>query len=71
MTAVAAATYLMNGMITGVILATAVPLAPIYAGGILLDVPAFRWASEQAFRTAALLLCGVAALDSLPLWQGW
>ena len=71
MTAVAAATYLMDGMITGVILATAVPLAPIYTGGILLDVLAFRWASEQAFRTPTLLLCGVAALVSLPLWQGW
>lgn len=71
MTAVAAATYLMNGMITGVILATAVPLAPIYGGGILLGVLAFRWASEQAFRTAALLLCAAAALLGLPLWQGW
>lgn len=71
LTVVSAATYLENGMITDVVLATAVPLAPIYGIGILLGALVFRWAPERAFRAVALLLCGATALLSLPLWPSW
>lgn len=66
-TVVSAAVYLAHGMVTRPLLATAATLMPVYGLGILLGAWGFRFAPAWAFRGAALVLCGLAAVISLPL----
>jgi uncharacterized protein len=60
-----------NGVFSWSAVAAAVPLAVIYALAVVLGTAGYRIASEQTFRRIAYAVITLAALTSLPLWDGW
>lgn len=66
----AGASYWWKDLFTADVLMLAAILVPIYAAPVIAGATLFRSASEDQFRTVALVLCGVIAVASMPLWHG-
>jgi uncharacterized membrane protein YfcA len=60
-----------NGILTAATLWKAVPLLLPYGLGIVVGSSLYRFASEGTFRRIAYGVIALAALISLPLWDGW
>jgi len=69
-TIASATAYVASGLITAEVVRLALILGPTYAAGLLLGARAFRGASDTHFRVAAYWLVAVAALLSMPLFDG-
>ena len=66
---VAGASLWLNGLLSFAVLREALVLLPVYVLAILVGARLFPHASESLYRRVALLLCGLAALAALPLWE--
>jgi uncharacterized protein len=67
---VAGLAYAAAGLLTPALLAPFLVAAPAYGLGIWGGVRVFGLASEQAFRQACYAMIALAALLSLPAWDG-
>lgn len=70
MVVVAGTALWFNGLFGERVLMLAFALLPVYAIALWAGTRAFRHASDSLFRWIALVLCGVAALAGLPVWDG-
>ncbi|MCU0885822.1 MAG: TSUP family transporter [Beijerinckiaceae bacterium] len=70
-TLVSGALLAWSGVLTSSALLKAVPLLVPYGLGILIGTRCYRFASESTFRRIAYGVIALAALISLPLWDGW
>ncbi|MBI3434322.1 MAG: sulfite exporter TauE/SafE family protein [Proteobacteria bacterium] len=68
--AIAILSYIVAGVMTRSVLPLAVFVGPLYALGLWLGSRMFALASERIFRTVCYALIAVAALISLPLFDG-
>lgn len=66
---VSGTTLWLNGLLTAAVLREALVLLPAYVLAIFAGARLFPHASEGLYRKAALALCALAALGSLPLWE--
>jgi uncharacterized membrane protein YfcA len=64
-------TYLANGLLTPEVLAIAAIVAPLHIAAMFAGSKLFDRASETAYRRVAYLVIALAALVSMPLWDGW
>jgi uncharacterized membrane protein YfcA len=62
--------YVVGDLMTGERIALGLALIPAYGVALLLGVWLFRFATARFFRRLAFGLCAVAALTSLPLFDG-
>lgn len=67
-TIVSGISYAVGGLFTRERLILSIPLCAVYAVAMWLGARGFSHASDRTFRRAALALCAVAAVASLPLW---
>jgi len=71
LTAVAAGiTYFIQGLFTAQVLAVVAVAGPAYAIGMLIGSRLFGLATETVFRRIAILIVALAALTSLPIFDG-
>ena len=71
MIVVAGAALWFNGLFGARVFTFAFAMLPVYAIALWAGTRAFRHASESLFRWIALVLCGIAALAGLPVWDGF
>lgn len=69
-TVLAALSYAALGLLGGALLGPFLVAAPAYGAGIWLGARLFGLASEVAFRRACYAMIALAALLSLPAWDG-
>lgn len=62
--------YALAGLLTPALAAPFLVAAPVYGTGIWLGTRMFGLASEGVFRLGCYAMIGLAALLSLPLWDG-
>jgi len=62
--------YVVGGLITAERLALGLALIPAYGLALVLGARLFRYATPGFFRGLAFGLCALAALTSLPLFDG-
>jgi uncharacterized membrane protein YfcA len=67
---IAVASYLLGGLLTGIVLALAIVTGPLYGLGVFIGSRMFGLASETTFRRICYALIAAAALISLPLLDG-
>ena len=63
--------YLGGGVLTTAVAGLAVLTGPVFGLGLWLGSRMFGLASEEAFRRICYALIALAALISLPLFDGW
>jgi len=63
--------YLIGGMLTSAVIGLAVLTGPAFGIGLWLGSHMFGFASEETFRRICYALIALAALVSLPLFDGW
>lgn len=63
--------YFVGGLWSRAIIGLAIAIAPAYALGLWLGSHMFRLASEATFRRICYALIAIAALVSLPVFDGW
>jgi uncharacterized membrane protein YfcA len=63
--------YLAGGLLTHAIIGLSVAIGPAYALGLWLGSHTFWLASEATFRRICYALIAIAALVSLPVFDGW
>jgi uncharacterized membrane protein YfcA len=63
-------TYLIGGVLTTAVVGLVVLTGPAFGVGLWLGSQMFGLASEEAFRRACYVLIALAALISLPLFDG-
>jgi uncharacterized membrane protein YfcA len=66
-----AAAYLAGGLLSRAILGLALVIGPAFGIGLWLGSHMFGLASEETFRRICYALIALAALVSLPLFDGW
>jgi uncharacterized membrane protein YfcA len=71
MAAALVVTYLWFGLLTVDVIALAAFLAPAHIVAMFAGSRFFHMASEKTYRRVAYLIITVAALVSMPLWDGW
>jgi uncharacterized protein len=64
-------TYLIGGVLTTAVIGLAVLIGPAFGIGLWLGSHMFGLASEETFRRICYALIALAALISLPLFDGW
>jgi uncharacterized membrane protein YfcA len=64
-------TYLWAGLLTAEVIALAVFVAPLHILAMFAGAKVFHFASETTYRRTAYLIITLAALISMPLWDGW
>jgi uncharacterized membrane protein YfcA len=69
LTIAVSASLILSGLITSARVVEGLLLVPAYGLPLLVGMWAFPRTSDRHFRTAALVLCGFAALAGLPLWR--
>jgi uncharacterized membrane protein YfcA len=65
------ATYLATGLFTPEVIALAVLIGPLHFAAMWGGAQLFYLASETTYRRVAYVLITLAALASMPLWDGW
>jgi len=70
-TVVGGATFWLSGLFTGEVLRLSVSLMPVYGLALWLGAHFFSKARESLYRRLALVLCMLAALAGLPVWDGF
>jgi uncharacterized membrane protein YfcA len=63
--------YLIGGVLTTAVVGLAVLTGPVFGIGLWLGSQMFGLASEETFRRICYALIALAALISLPLFDGW
>lgn len=64
-------TYLWAGLLTAEVIALAAFVAPLHILAMFAGAKVFHFASEQTYRRTAYVIIMLAALVSMPLWDGW
>jgi uncharacterized membrane protein YfcA len=64
-------TYLWTGLLTPEVIALGVFVAPLHILAMFAGARLFHFASEQTYRRVAYVIITLAALVSMPLWDGW
>lgn len=64
-------TYLWAGLLTAEVIALAVFAAPLHILAMFAGAKLFHFASEITYRRVAYVIITLAALVSMPLWDGW
>jgi uncharacterized membrane protein YfcA len=71
MAAALIATYLWFGLLTPDVIALAAFVAPLHILAMFAGAKVFHFASETTYRRVAYAVITLAALVSMPLWDGW
>jgi uncharacterized membrane protein YfcA len=71
MAAALVVTYLLAGLLTPEVIALAVFVAPLHILAMFGGSKLFDRASETTYRRVAYVIITLAALVSMPLWDGW
>jgi uncharacterized membrane protein YfcA len=64
-------TYLATGLFTAEVIALTVLIGPLHIAAMWGGAQLFRLASETTYRRTAYVIITLAAIVSMPLWDGW